>query len=342
MSSFCYGGTMPLKVDEAKYKTYSYDECGELGYPFREPKVFLDGCAETYFPQYCFDWENDSVVFVREKQVMEYTRSHFWELLARDEVGNIVWVDGRYAPYSGCWDGEYLDEIRAAHGYTITEYDLEALEKRKYKVVLDSTTTLNNDDLRRMTKFVDAENITSHFTITDGVLCHYVGLDEDLVIPDMVTEIADGAFENHQHFNSITIPKNLINISSDSFKHCTTNNIYVAEDNPKYCCRHGCLIDKTNGTLIWGCRGDNIPDDGSIKKIGPHAFRGCTGLKRIVIPDSVTEIDPGAFNGCCFDEISIPDAFADRLKDIYWRTFVKEGDIWKAVAVDKNFSGFCF
>lgn len=34
----------------------------------------------------------------------------------------------------------------------------------------------------------------------------------------------------------------------------------------------------------------------SVKKIGYHAFRFCKGLKSIEIPDSVTEIDEGAFD----------------------------------------------
>ena len=55
------------------------------------------------------------------------------ELLAKDEKGEIVWVDCRSAPYSECWDGEYLNEDRVAQEYTVEEYDFEKFEKRKYK-----------------------------------------------------------------------------------------------------------------------------------------------------------------------------------------------------------------
>ena len=75
-----------------------------------------------FFPQYCFDWDDDSVVLVRDKHVLKYTRSSFVELLAKNEEGEIVWMDGRRAPYSNCWDGEYLNEERGACEYTIEEY----------------------------------------------------------------------------------------------------------------------------------------------------------------------------------------------------------------------------
>jgi hypothetical protein len=275
--------------------------------------------------------------------MIEYSRSNFQELLAKDGSGNIIWVDGRTAPYSGCWDGEYLDDIRGTHEYTITEYDLDTMEKRKYKVILDATTKLDSNDLHRMTQFVDTEDITSHFTITDGVLYHYIGLDKDLVIPDTVTEIAEGAFENQQYFNSITIPKSLINISTDVFKHCRTNNIYVSEGNCKYYSKNGCLIDKTTGTLIWGAHGCVIPDDGSIKKIGVYAFRGCTDIKYVTIPNSVTEIETGAFTGCYWlEEINMPDIFADTAVDIFGEEIVKKGNTWRFANENNHFRGFLF
>ena len=44
-------------------------------------------------------------------------------------------MDGRTAPYSGCWKGEYLDDTRQADEYSITEYDLETFN---YYIVQES------------------------------------------------------------------------------------------------------------------------------------------------------------------------------------------------------------
>ena len=45
----------------------------------------------------------------------------------------------------------------------------------------------------------------------------------------------------------------------------------------------------------------------TVTKIGEDAFYGCTGVKKVTIPNSVTEIGSGAFSGCTgLTEISVP------------------------------------
>ena len=158
MSNIFYGGTLPMKVDESKL-IRNDTMMGMDEYPFYAPDVYLDGYGEVYYPQCCFDWMDDSVVLVREKHITEYTRSDFWELLAKDEEGTLVWVDGRNAPYAGCWDGEYLDDMRDAKEYSITEYNLETLEKKKYKVILSETTKVDAHDYNHLKKYMDAETL---------------------------------------------------------------------------------------------------------------------------------------------------------------------------------------
>lgn len=57
---------------------------------------------------------------------------------------------------------------------------------------------------------------------------------------------------------------------------------------------------KIEGTTLAGYAGNGgtvvIPD--SVTTIGAGAFEGCTSLMKVVIPDSVTTIDKGAFYGC--------------------------------------------
>ena len=53
-----------------------------------------------------------------------------------------------------------------------------------------------------------------------------------------------------------------------------------------------------------------IPD--SVTSIGEHAFNGCGSLTKIIIPDGVTTIGEYAFNGCgSLIEITIPDGVKD-------------------------------
>ena len=76
----------------------------------------------------------------------------------------------------------YLNEERGACEYTIEEYNLETLTKRKYKVILDEETEFDVQDYRSLSDFVDADKLRSHFEIKDGVLLEYIGHDKELII----------------------------------------------------------------------------------------------------------------------------------------------------------------
>ena len=310
MSSTVYGGSLLMKVENNKNLK---NDCEDIydSYPFKVPKVYLDGTGEEYFPQIPFSWSKDSVVLVRGKQVIEYTQSNFAELLAKDKDGNLIWVDGRTAPYEGCWDGEYLDETRGGKEYTVTEYDIETAQKKKYKMLLDETTEFDSWDYRRLSNFVDADTLGSHLLIKDGMLYQYIGNDKNLVIPDSVTEIGWNTFIDQQQFESITIPKTLIEIPCNISAHCKVNRIEVDEVNPKYYSKAGCLIDRETNTLVWCYSGDVIPDDVLIKKIGANALMNREDINNIVVPNGVEEIEDGAFQNCInLEKIIIPESVA--------------------------------
>lgn len=170
MSSVCYGGKIRMQVVEEDEKLINDDYFDLDKYPFAVPQVYLEGCGETYFPQTLFSWDGDSVVVVRNSRIMVYTRSTYVELLAEDENGDIIGVDGRTAPYEDCWGGKYLDEQRGASEYTITEYDYKTLEKRKYKVVSEDVTKFDRYDVLRVMELMGEENFCSQFVIENGVL----------------------------------------------------------------------------------------------------------------------------------------------------------------------------
>ena len=146
MASITYGGKLLMKAEKNIINPEDDYMDDYESYPFEEPKVYLDGTRETYYPQYSFSWGDDSVVLVRDTTVIEYTKSSFTELLAKDKDGNIIWVDGRSAPYSDCWDGEYLDETRAGQEFKVTLYDIKTSQKKRYKMVLDETTEFESWD----------------------------------------------------------------------------------------------------------------------------------------------------------------------------------------------------
>ena len=167
MASVFYGGKISMQavgVDENKNDDF-YDNMDK--YPYSVPKIFLEGYCDVYFPQYCFDWSDDTVVEVRDDFITEYTKSYYAELLAEDEEGNVVWMDGRTAPYENCWGGKYLDEVRGTYGYRVVEYDLKTMERKTYKVVLEKTSEFDARDVDRIMELYGEEEFCRDFTIRD-------------------------------------------------------------------------------------------------------------------------------------------------------------------------------
>lgn len=306
MSSAYYSGKVEMKpeIDEQKNTNLSSFEV----YPFKIPRICLVGCGEEYFPQIDFSWDDDSIVMIREKSIVKYTQVTFCELLAKDEKGDIVWIDGRTAPYSDCWDGEYLGETRMAQEYAIEEYCLNTLEKKKYKMVVEDVSPMSGGDRSRLAEFIDMKEHGLDFYIQDEKLLGYYGKETNLVIPEDVKEIADEALRRRE-FDSLTIPKSLVKMSASSMVGCKVKKLFVAEDNPKYYVENDMLIDRETATIVWGYGGDEIPIDGSVEKIGKSAFLDRRDIEKLVIPDTITEIGEWAFGGCHnLKEIVIPES----------------------------------
>lgn len=157
MSSICEHGYIEFNPDLNDFYDAEHDEeiYAPSNYPLCIPKIYLDGSCETYYPQIFFDWSDESTVVVRDKFLTKYTKHCYCELLAEDENGNVIWVDGRNAPYEGCWKGKYLNEVRGVLSYDIEEYHFDTLEKKTYKVTLDSTSPISVDDLTNLVDYID-------------------------------------------------------------------------------------------------------------------------------------------------------------------------------------------
>ena len=144
--------------------------------------------------------------------------------------------------------------------------------------------------------------------ILRGAFYNCTGLTS-VTIGNSVTSIGEWAFSGCSGLTSITIPDSVTSIGDRAFESCELTSIIVVEGNSKYHSVGNCLIETATKTLILGCKTSAIPTDGSVTSIGYEAFRGCTGLTSITIPDSVTSIGVAAFYYCSdLTSITIPDS----------------------------------
>ncbi len=141
--------------------------------------------------------------------------------------------------------------------------------------------------------------IPSSVTYIGAGAFEHCGSLTSIEIPNSVTYVGDGAFEGCSSLKSIEIPDSVETIGQYAFYDCESlETITVSKGNEVYHSNGNCLIKTVTKTLIQGCNNSVIPSDGSVTAIANCAFRYCSGLTSIEIPNSVTYIGAGAFNYC--------------------------------------------
>ncbi len=122
-----------------------------------------------------------------------------------------------------------------------------------------------------------ADASVSDFTIENGVLTAYMGESKNVVIPDGVKVIGDGAPVFGSTVESVTIPTSVTEIAEMAF--------------------YGCSALKSV----------TFAEGSQLKKIGESAFYTATSLETLTIPEGVTEIGTNAFYAThALREINLP------------------------------------
>ena len=122
---------------------------------------------------------------------------------------------------------------------------------------------------------------------------------KSVTIPESVTYIGTYAFAECYSLKYADIPANVTSIGTSPFCNCRSlENINIDEANKCYTTVDGVLYDKDKTELINYPAGKKdssyvIPE--GIRVIREKTFYGCLNLCELTIPDSVTEIESGAF-----------------------------------------------
>ena len=141
----------------------------------------------------------------------------------------------------------------------------------------------------------------------------------EFVLPDSIKWIGEYAFNNCTSLVSVSFPEKDFYVRRDAFKNTpfwdgkteefvivgdgilvkyngTDTNVVIPEGVKRVCCAFD------NRTEI-----TNIQLPQSLEYISPDSFYGCLGITELIVPDSVIEINEGAFTGMCkLKKLSVP------------------------------------
>lgn len=148
------------------------------------------------------------------------------------------------------------------------------------------------------------------FVISEGTLVQYNGVENAVTIPDTVTSIGEGAFQNTS-VTSVTIPSTVTSIGNLAFAGCdalTSITIPTSVTSIGTATFISCTslasvsflasVAIPNNTFT-DCESlSSVELSTGISAIGAEAFKNCSALTSITIPSGVSSISSDAFDGC--------------------------------------------
>lgn len=173
-------------------------------------------------------------------------------------------------------------------------------------------------DISKLAGFANASafifsKATGVTTIPKSVFASMARLKK-VSLPDSITTIEYNAFQKCTGLSEIVLPAKLVTIGDNAFESSGIQRIDFSK------CT---ALDEIGKRSFENCRVQNIDISNGISKmtIKEAAFRGCTALQSVFLPDGLTKVEPFAFANCkSMTSLSIPETCV-----LDWKTFSAEG-----------------
>jgi len=131
----------------------------------------------------------------------------------------------------------------------------------------------------------------------------YTGNETNVVVPDVieganVTIIGDWAFASNHNLVNISIPQTVTNLGMGAFQECKKLESIVIPDG----------ISLIPSWIFYDCLSlTNVTIPGGVNKIGESAFNQCVKLQNLCLNGIISTIDTCAFSGCSsLTNVSLP------------------------------------
>lgn len=192
---------------------------------------------------------------------------------------------------------------------TTTYYTEEGVITSNYAGVFAHSGVAGKVDLSKRTEIFASETGTTT-TLGTNAFAYCAGLTE-IVLPASTAQIYGGAFRG-TGIRSFTVPANITSIGSGAFAECKSlTTLTLVEAPTTTLTMSGGSSSSTTGTrgAFAGCVELTSVDlsKRDMPYVDSFVFEGCTKLKNITLPDSVTDIGPAAFMDTAIESFVVKD-----------------------------------
>ena len=206
------------------------------------------------------------------------------------------------------WDNQEIEEV-------ILPDTLESLSGDTFfncsnlkKVVIPSSVKFMGNNPFAGCPKITLFNKSQHFNLIDGALyskdysrllyCSISNTRAIYAIKDQTKIVGKHAFYKCDHLKEVIIPPSVIKLENNPFSGCS--HLKLTNHSKYYHIMNNVIYDKEKKSVI-GCLSSIKADELKlldVKRICRNSFWNCKGIKRIVLPKTLTTIGYNPFVGC--------------------------------------------